>query len=562
MMFRINKQVFNVFAACAITAFGLCGCANEDAAANQTEDQQKGLAFSGLNGEKSIGTRTGASYGEINTNHELGVNFYWSKDDYKHLFINAGTDASPNWLPFTGQFSVDSTDVYGKKRVTKASFRCITYPDVYLDQVGWSWQKKIRYIGTSNAVSQVNTVTIPRVQKQSEKGFAERIGQYGDCAVATANNLNYSYFPNRPSGQQYLLTECSFTLQHKAAYLTFMPYNLPGAMANTYLQWASIYAANQALSGSYKFDDNGIDTSTRPGHAGYRTVRLEIEGNGLPIAKNRMDARSSAGIMVVAPGEYDGVVVKMYIKDVSTGNDLTIEKSYAKLELKAGLNQTVFHSLNIPDYTTNMGLHHMWGAADFYWDEAHPQPTPHEWQFSSGVGSIPAPAAPNDKWPKDNSDPRWYSTDLEFPSSYIVGGWGNLNVNDASYILNANCYWDANAVWTFDGHMFKGIMWVPRVTVGHAAAYDGTDWSATATTKSIAPTLGTPPTGGNYVALPALGYYENGALKDVGKIGCYWINCANPDNDQDEAYSLEVSSTGVKITPATSKSKGYLVLRP
>ena len=81
MMFRINKQLFNVFAACAITAFGLCGCANEDAAANQMEDQQKGLAFSGLNGEKSIGTRTGASYGEINTNHELGVNFYWSKDD-------------------------------------------------------------------------------------------------------------------------------------------------------------------------------------------------------------------------------------------------------------------------------------------------------------------------------------------------------------------------------------------------------------------------------------------------------------------------------------------------
>ena len=565
MIFKINKQLFTVVAVSTLIAFGLSGCANEDQwASGVVEKKEVGLNFSGvINDSDTPASRMGAAYGEINTNHDLGVNFFWTEGDYKHLFVNAGTDVTPNWLPFTIQQNTKEVMVNGTKRYNEATFSCPTFPKMYISDpgVGWGVQKEIRYVGTSNSVSRVNRVNIARTQTQPNNGFAERIGQYGDCAVAAAGNPEVVY-ENKGGLSKAQIIRLSFTLQHKASYLTFMPYNLPGAMPNTYLK-SVLVSANEALAGNnIPFSGNGLDLSNRSTAQSNKTVTLTIDDAGLPIAKDRNGARNNAGIMVVAPGEYNNLTVKMIIRDPSTGNQIDIEKNYAKLELESGKNQTVFHSLNIPDYTSELGQHHMWGAKDYYWNVAHPMPEPHNWQFNSGVGSIPAPAAPNDKWPKDNSDDRWYSDDVEFPSDYIAGAVGNMNVNDASYILNGNCYWDADAKWTFDGHLFKGIMWVPKVTTGHGAAYDGDDWGSDKTTKSIVPIAGTPPTGSNYVPLPALGYYENGALKDVGQVGYYWINTANPDNDVNEAYCLQVSSTEVKITAETKKSLGCLVLKP
>ena len=560
MIFKISKQLFTVVMACAFIAFGLSGCANEDQWASATGGTKGvGIDFSGvISGEDSPGSRTGAAYGEINTNHDLGVNFFWTKDDYRRLFVNAGTDATPNWLTFTREYNTDSIMVNGVWRYNGASFSCSDFPTVYSDN--YTGPFKVRYIGSATAATDSTLVKIERTQTQSSKGFADRIGLYGDCAIAQASATSWV---SEKVGATWKsrLTKCSFTLQHQASYLTFMPYNLLGAMPNTYLKRITV-SAKEALAGTFPFNDKGINVKTRPTTALLKTVTLTVDGDGLPIAKDREGARNNAGIMVVAPGEYNNLTVKMIIRDPSTGNQIDIEKNYAKLELESGKNQTVFHSLNIPDYTSEIGLHHMWGAKDYYWNVAHPMPNPRNWQFSGGIGSIPAPAAPNDNWPKGGGDSRWYSTGLEFPADYIAGAVGNMNVNDASYILNGICYWDADAKWTFDGHLFKGIMWVPKVIPGHTAAYDGQDWTGTATTKHITPMAGTPPTGGNYVALPALGYYENGALKGVGEVGYYWINNCSPDDDQNEAYCLRVSSSKVEITPATKKSLGCLVLRP
>ena len=239
MIFKINKQLFTVVAACTLTVFGLSGCANEDRWASGTEETKvAGIDFSGvISGEDSPDSRTGAAYGEINTNHDLGVNFFWTKGDYKRLFVNAGTDASPNWLTFTRENNTDSVMVNGVWRYNGASFSCSDFPTVYSDS--YTAPYKVRYIGSATKAADSTSVKIERTQKQSPKGFADKIGLYGDCAIATAY---VSQWVSEQVGATWKsrLAKCTFTLQHMASYLTFMPYNLPGAMPNTYLKLVKV----------------------------------------------------------------------------------------------------------------------------------------------------------------------------------------------------------------------------------------------------------------------------------------------------------------------------------
>ena len=64
MIFKINKQLFTVVAACTLTVFGLSGCANEDQWASGTEETKvAGIDFSGvISGEDSPSSRTGDFY--------------------------------------------------------------------------------------------------------------------------------------------------------------------------------------------------------------------------------------------------------------------------------------------------------------------------------------------------------------------------------------------------------------------------------------------------------------------------------------------------------------------
>ena len=81
-------------------------------------------------------------------------------------------------------------------------------------------------------------VTIPTVQSQTKANNSDHIGPSGDCGVATATREGDSY---------------NFTLQHKAAYLCFLPHidHLPSArIEKITLNCTSAIAGTYLLSGS------------------------------------------------------------------------------------------------------------------------------------------------------------------------------------------------------------------------------------------------------------------------------------------------------------------------
>ena len=131
-----------------------------------------------------------------------------------------------------------------------------------------------------------------------------------------------------------------------------------------------------------------------------------------------------------------------------------------------------------------------------------------------------------------------------------------LTINDASYILAKDCYWDENYLWAFDGHLQKGALWVPIISKGHTTAFDGKDWTSVPSSKSKNaisdeehPIVG-------YYPLPLIGKYVAGALVEVGAAGYYWINRADPNSSDSKAYYLKVTKTGVSINHDGSKEWG------
>ena len=100
-------------------------------------------------------------------------------------------------------------------------------------------------------------------------------------------------------------------------------------------------------------------------------------------------------------------------------------------------------------------------------------------------------------------------------------------------------------------------MWVPILAGSHLKGVDGKDWTTIAQSKSRAP-LTIPHPKNGYIPLPALGRYMDGALIEVGKIGYYWINGANPNDPEEKAYYIKVSKDGVSIHPDGEKKWGCI----
>ena len=98
------------------------------------------------------------------------------------------------------------------------------------------------------------------------------------------------------------------------------------------------------------------------------------------------------------------------------------------------------------------------------------------------------------------------------------------------------------------GHLHGGGIWlkkkseIPGFTPNNDP--DGFDWrtnsgGAFPGFHKIGLTLPIPAADADkYFFLPALGSYEKGMLKKIGREGCYWSSSSFPDSDY-EAYALE-----------------------
>lgn len=348
---------------------------------------------------------------------------------------------------------------------------------------------------------------------------------------------------------------------HKTSYVSIMPYNPKGEMSNVNVKAVRIDVDNQAINGIHNFSVAGIDLSNRGSHIlnTYKWITLSID-DGLTVARTREDAREKPAIITALPGEYTGVKVTLSFKDQGTGVTLAKEQKYGslKVRLEEGQNLPIYYKLDVTSFNQMFNTYHMWGSVATYWPPLH---TFNDWVFNGTTGSKPAPTPPNDTWPKDNTDAgqRWYN-DFDVMADPTSLDGDAPTSNDISYVID-KCYWDEQTVYLYDGHLFKGLIWVPYITKNKPAAKDGTDWTSVAPTTATWSYAGTGPHNvAGYFALPALGYWEDGALKDVGKEGRYWLIDGAAAGDNDHAYSIQFNKNGIKLVYDTPRKHGYMAM--
>lgn len=301
----------------------IVACTNEDEAKKQKHKEETKNLTEFVVTDKT--TRTTAEY------DGSGINFYWTEDD--HLWVNNGTLIQDKQNTISDVLTPNPFISTGVKRAAKASF---SFEGSYTAP-----SYPVRYTGKGN--TEGDKITIKALQNQNAPNDASHLGESGDCGTATAIK----------SGIRY-----NFALDHKASYLTLLPYSTINFATTVKLTRVKI-TANEAISGQFNFDDNGIDLTSRPTPTTTnRSITLTLNGGGtngftLPVAATK---ETNASIIVLPPGTYNNISIEYSLYDQNTGKAITFKKEYATLTFQPGKNKKISTNLNqIPLFTIEMG---------------------------------------------------------------------------------------------------------------------------------------------------------------------------------------------------------------
>ena len=359
-----------IWVACTVAAFGLNGCASDDAPEKSEERNTEGISFE-IPAESQSASAKASRTGGVKLSDRL--KFVWSETDFNYLWCDVnqqGTTA--NWQKPTMQYTL-SRDNANPAQLTSVSFVYQQLMPLVKRQNESDYNSPtslfnkgyytLLYTGGSSSPTKVN---IRSVQNQTgTAGYADKLGDNGDCFVTYAaalwGNQTQSYDSNlgmwtytykryrvyvgdNVSGEKVLNSTYQpyshgiyYTTGHKASYITFLVYNSTGALPATYITQVSVTVGNQSINGELNFSVNGIDLSTRPNTVANKTTALNIT-DGLSIAGNATDAQQKAAVMVALPGEYQNVQVTVRLKDSATGIIRNVNRSYLKLKLEEGKN--------------------------------------------------------------------------------------------------------------------------------------------------------------------------------------------------------------------------------
>lgn len=304
--------------------FLMAACANEETNSKQEPEQKpdaKGLTAFVVDSR----TRTTADY------DGSGLNFYWTEGDRLWL-KNNGTLVQDTKNDIDKLLAPNPTMPTAVKRTATAKF--------YYKGDYYAPTYHVRYTGKGNPVS--DKVTIRDQQTQTLPNDAAHISEDGDCGTATATK----------SGIEY-----NFNLDHKASYITFLPYSTIYFSAYVKLTQIKI-TADEALSGQFNFDDSGIDLGSRPAPTpANRSITLTLSGGGtngfvIPVAAAK---ETNSPIMVLPPGTYNNVSIEYTLYDQFTTKTETIKKEYATLTFVPGKNKKISTNLQMRSYITPMG---------------------------------------------------------------------------------------------------------------------------------------------------------------------------------------------------------------
>ena len=386
------------------------------------------------------------------------------------------------------------------------------------------------YTGASHDILYTNmavTGTQPQVeikteQTQSAPNNFDHAGESGDCGIATGNKAANGY---------------DFTLNHKAAYLCFIP-----RTSNEYVKRSKLIKveimSDDEIAGTYDIAANGALTLAS---GGSKTITITT-GSGFDIDNSTDDMSKNATYAVVAPGTHT-FRIRYWLRNTTDSPIGAIEGTVSKivtLNCTAGSIHDITANLNPHDYDGTK--YYMWDAQQNYW-------AGHEWNSASPWQPTLTTQRANSNYPKSNTDLRYYhkgSGSGRFDATQSCASLPNVN-EMTWYAVKGEPRWDTDELWTTMGHLYKGGMWFKKKAnisgYNPNTAVDGTDWRTTANTRSWPASYILPDAAdaGNYFYLPELGYYDNGQLSDVGRVGHYWPSSAYPWSRYD-AYALHFYS--------------------
>ena len=390
-----------------------------------------------------------------------------------------------------------------------------------------------------------NQVTIAANQSQAEPNTTAHFGASGDCGMADAA------WSDSKKG-------FAFKLDHKAAYLLFLPRTGNTILHDCYLTKVEVNSDND-ITDTYTLNPvTGKLTGTGTGNQIIvSTGGSGAYANGFPLTNNSTSAATNGAYVVIKPGTHT-LKIRYWVKDIVTNVEGTITKTLAS----ATYDQNKYYNITANlDVNYDGDHYYMWDAQEQYWKS-------HEW-WSANKDQPVLEGNSNGNYAQSNSDPRWYN------ESYPGYGISNPathtsckdlpNANELSwYCMYGDPRWDADKLWTTMGHLYKGGMWFKKKSVLQADGNYDTEKSADRTTdlrttqktytnrsNSISNSgLPSATDAGNYFFLPALGYYNFGQLKYLDSGGWYWSSSAAPQSS-DYAYNLVFGSRVVSMGTST-----------
>ena len=480
-------------------------CANEDIAQNP-------------NGKDNDANLTTFSTGDpaTRTSMESNGTFYWEAGDKIWVKDDDGTWQQSRNAP-TEKTASFKFEVPGK--FTKTSTYKVYYPGLNGNQ---------------------NQVTIAANQSQAEPNTTAHFGTSGDCGMADAA------WSNTKNG-------FAFTLDHKAAYLLFLPRTSNTILQGCYLTKVEVNSDNDITS-TYTLDPTTGEL--RGAGTGKQIIvstgGMGIYASGFPLTTSATSAATNGAYVVVKPGTHI-LKIRYWLKDVATGIEGTITKILPSATYDQNKYYNITANLDVRDYDGDH--YYMWDAQKQCW---------YGYEWTKHLPGITGQPTQNyngsSNYPQNNSDvSRWYHEgggSGRFDATQSCAGLPNVN-EMTWYAAKGDPRWDDDELWTTMGHLYKGGMWFKKKAnisgYNPNTAIDGNDWrtnggpTVSENRWSASQTLPSAADANNYFYLPALGYYAFGDLTTVGEVGYYWSSSAYP-LQHEHAFYLGFYNGGVDVS--------------
>ncbi|WP_455087212.1 hypothetical protein [Prevotella denticola] len=513
-----KKKKVSILSLLALAAVLFTACATDDAETDRQNPKQKpdttGLTAFSVNNEVLPADPTSPTTRVAGEYTGTGIKFYWTEGDKIGVEIEADPVTHRKVFQWDDRNDIEKQlEASGKDRTARAKF--------WFSGEYTAPQYPVRYVGNLK-YPYFYCTNIENKQEQTKPNDAAELGKYGDCGTGTAYSQADGHY--------------AFMIDHKASYVTFLPYTLQKGVARAKIEKIKV-TADKAVCGQFDFNENGIDLSSRPATTDDNNhIELTLDNFSIPLTAPNADA--NAAIMVIAPGTYSKFTVEYslheHINYPDGGTDArgTITKEYKNVTFTAGKNKIISQNLEVPEYPAD--TYYMWDAAvgqhywkGYEWNSAIPEQDP----FFKGNRT---------HYPKDNKDPRWHR---EFPLDLAPGSSLEAtrsckdcpNANELCwYVAKGDAHW-VESLWVCMDHLYAGGVWLKKLSViaqenGKSisdlknAAPDGKDYR----TQYLYPLIRNTTTDvlpdkiDDYFFLPALGFYDTNGNGGPGGLGYYW----------------------------------------